>query len=788
MKLLEAELEEELKSSYLDYAVSVIVGRAIPDARDGLKPVQRRILYAMRELNLLPNRPFRKSATVVGEVIGKYHPHGDQAVYEALVRLAQDFSMRYPLIQGQGNFGSIDGDPPSAYRYTEARLNNIALEVIGEIDEDTVDFVPNFDGQYKEPVILASKFPNLLANGSSGIAVGMATNIPPHNLTELMDACIAMIKNPDITIDELIKIVKGPDFPTGGYILGYSGLVEAYKTGQGKITIRAKYKVERNEIVITEIPYEVKKADLIKQIAELVKASKVEGIADLRDESDKEGLRVVIVLKKGADPSVVENQLLKYSNLQKTYSINMLALVGVQPKLLNLKDALSIYLEHRKNVVIRRTNYRLRKALHRLEIVEGLIKAMDIMDTVIKTIRESETMEEARNGLISLGFTELQANSILDMRLSSLTKLQLKNLLDEREKLEKDIKYYRSILENEEVLKNVMIEEFEEIKKKYGDKRRTVILRQEVKDVDIESLIKEEDVVLIFTKGGYAKRLPLRSFKLLNRRTSGKTAIKFYEDDIPSTITHCSTHDVVAIITDRGSVYWLKAYEIPETSFNAKGKSLRNFFKNLERDEKVVWAFPIPENPEKYQLVVLSKAGKIKRVKLSDVLKGRMGTSISKEGVASIYTILDEDQVVIASKNGKAYRVKVDEIPLLSRGSKGVLAIKGEPLTALPVKETDEIMVITEDGYAKRLKVTEIPLMKRGKKTGVYITSGNIFSFMKFPQVDNNECVILTEKGIVNRIKLKDIPIYSRTAKGVKLINLSDGDRVADVVIVEGEG
>jgi len=535
-KILEVELEDELKTSYLDYAVSVIVGRAIPDARDGLKPVQRRILYAMKELNLLPNRPFRKSATVVGEVIGKYHPHGDQAVYEALVRLAQDFTMRYPLIQGQGNFGSIDGDPPSAYRYTEARLSPIALEVIGEIDEDTVDFVPNFDGQYKEPVILASKFPNLLANGSSGIAVGMATNIPPHNLTEIMDACIEMVKNPNITVDELLKIIKGPDFPTGGYILGYSGLVKAYKTGQGRITIRSKYRVEKDKIIITEIPYEVKKAELIKEIADLVKEGKVEGIANLRDESDKNGLRIVITLKKGADPSIVENQLLKYSNLQRAYSINMLALVGVQPKVLNLKEALEIYINHRKEVLIRRTKYRLTKALHRLEIVEGLIKAINMMDMVVKTIRESENVEEARKNLISMGFSELQANSILEMRLSSLTRLQLKNLTEEREKLQRDIRSYKLILESEDELKRVMIEEFEEVKRKYGDKRKTVILKQEVEDLDVESLIKEEETVVIFTRSGYAKRLPLRSFKLLNRRTVGKSAVKTYEDDVPSAV------------------------------------------------------------------------------------------------------------------------------------------------------------------------------------------------------------------------------------------------------------
>jgi len=787
-KILEVELEDELKTSYLDYAVSVIVGRAIPDARDGLKPVQRRILYAMKELNLLPNRPFRKSATVVGEVIGKYHPHGDQAVYEALVRLAQDFTMRYPLIQGQGNFGSIDGDPPSAYRYTEARLSQIALEVIGEIDEDTVDFVPNFDGQYKEPVILASKFPNLLANGSSGIAVGMATNIPPHNLTELMDACIEMVKNPNITVEELLKIIKGPDFPTGGYILGYSGLVKAYKTGQGRITIRSKYRVEKDKIIITEIPYEVKKAELIKEIADLVKEGKVEGIANLRDESDKNGLRIVITLKKGADPSIVENQLLKYSNLQRTYSINMLALVGVQPKVLNLKEALEIYINHRKGVLIRRTKYRLSKAFHRLEIVEGLIEAINMMDMVVKTVRESESVEEARKNLISMGFSELQANSILEMRLSSLTRLQLKNLTEEMEKLQRDIKSYKLILESEDELKRVMIEEFEEVKRKYGDKRKTVILKQEVEELDVESLIKEEETVVIFTRGGYAKRLPLRSFKLLNRRTVGKSAVKTYEDDVPSAVVQCSTHDQVAVITSSGAVFWTKAYNIPETSTGAKGKSLRNIFKKFSSEDKVVWAFRIPENPEQHEILILTGEGRIKRVKLSEVLKGKMGSSISKSGILSVLPRNDEDYVLIASKLGKAYLTKIDEIPLLSRSSKGVVAIKGEPLIALPVKLEDEVLVLTENGYIKRMKVQEIPIMARGNKTGVYITTGKIFTILRFPPINNNECIVLTEKGMVNRITLKDVPLLSRTAKGVRLINLSEGDRLVDVVITEGEG
>lgn len=786
MRLLEVELEEELKDSYLDYAVSVIVGRAIPDARDGLKPVQRRILYAMRELNLLPNRPFRKSATVVGEVIGKYHPHGDQAVYEALVRLAQDFSLRYPLIDGQGNFGSIDGDPPSAYRYTEARLKPIALEVIGEIDEDTVDFVPNFDGQYKEPVIMASKFPNLLANGTSGIAVGMATSIPPHNISELIDACIALIKDPNITVSQLMNIIKGPDFPTGGYVLGYSGLKKAYETGHGKITIRSKYRIEKNKIIITEIPYEVKKSDLIKQIADLVKSGKVEGISNIRDESDKEGMRIVIELKKGADPSIVENQLLKYSNLQKTYSINMLALVGVQPRILNLKDALNIYLEHRREVVIRRTKYRLNKALHRLEIVNGLITAISMMDEIIKIIRESQDVKEAMSGLLSLGFSEVQANSILEMRLSSLTKLQLSMLNDEKKNLERDIKEYREILSSEEKLKNLMIEEFLEIKRKYGDKRRTIILKSEVEELDTESLIKEEEVVLIFTKGGYAKRLPLKSFKLLNRRTSGKTAVKFYEDDIPTAIVQCSTHNDVMIITDKGSVFWTRAYNIPEASFNAKGKSIRNLFKNFGKDESVVWAFAIPETPEKYELVVLSKTSRIKRIKLSDVLGGRYGTSISKEGVASVLPRYNEKFIIIASSSGKGYRTAIDEIPLLSKSSLGVYALKDEPLMALPVNEDDEILVITEKGYAKRIKVSDVPLLKRGRKTGVSLTSGKLFALLRFPSSDNNECILLTKKGIVNRVRIKDIPLYSRNAKGVKLINLSEDDSIADVVVIEG--
>ena len=777
-------MEKELKESYLDYAVSVIAGRAIPDARDGLKPVQRRILYAMKQLNLLPNRPFRKSATVVGEVIGKYHPHGDQAVYDALVRMAQDFSLRYPLIDGQGNFGSIDGDPPSAYRYTEARLKPIALEVIGEIDEDTVDFVPNFDGQYREPVIMASRFPHLLANGTTGIAVGMATNIPPHNLKEIIEAAVALIDDPDLPDEALLDIVKGPDFPTGGYVLGYEGLKRAYLTGQGKITIRGKYRVENHRIVITEVPYEVKKADLIKQIADLSKAGKVEGISDLRDESDKEGIRVVIELKRGADPKVVEKQLLKYSNLQRTYAINMLALVGVQPRLLTLKAALLIYLKHREEVIRRRTEYRLSKALHRLEIVNGLLKAIDVMDQVIKTIREAENPSVAREGLISMGFTPLQAQSILDMRLSSLTRLQTKSLKEEKEELERKVSRYRSILGDRSVLLDLMKRELLEVGERYGDERRTVILKQEVEDFNLEALIKEEDVVVVFTKGGYAKRLPLRSFRAMNRRTQGKSAIRFYEDDAPAAIVKCSTHDDIVVITDRGSVFWTRAYVIPETTAAARGKSIRNIFKSYERDEHVVWAFPIPRDPERYEIIVLTGSGRIKRVRLTEVLRGRMGTAISREGVISIFPRLTERYVLVASREGKGYRMDVEEVPLLHRKSLGVYALKGEPLVAIPIDEGDEVIVITELGYAKRMDVREVPVLRRGKKVGVKLTSGRLFSLFKYPGNDS-EAIVLTTKGIINRIKLHDIPKYSRTARGVKLIKLARGDRVADVVITE---
>ncbi len=777
-------MEKELKESYLDYAVSVIAGRAIPDARDGLKPVQRRILYAMKQLNLLPNRPFRKSATVVGEVIGKYHPHGDQAVYDALVRMAQDFSLRYPLIDGQGNFGSIDGDPPSAYRYTEARLKPIALEVIGEIDEDTVDFVPNFDGQYREPVIMASRFPHLLANGTTGIAVGMATNIPPHNLKEIIEAAVALIDDPDLPDEALLDIVKGPDFPTGGYVLGYEGLKRAYLTGQGKITIRGKYRVENHRIVITEVPYEVKKADLIKQIADLSKAGKVEGISDLRDESDKEGIRVVIELKRGADPKVVEKQLLKYSNLQRTYAINMLALVGVQPRLLTLKAALLIYLKHREEVIRRRTEYRLSKALHRLEIVNGLLKAIDVMDQVIKTIREAENPSVAREGLISMGFTPLQAQSILDMRLSSLTRLQTKSLKEEKEELERKVSRYRSILGDRAVLLDLMKRELLEVGERYGDERRTVILKQEVEDFNLEALIKEEDVVVVFTKGGYAKRLPLRSFRAMNRRTQGKSAIRFYEDDAPAAIVKCSTHDDIVVITDRGSVFWTRAYVIPETTAAARGKSIRNIFKSYERDEHVVWAFPIPRDPERYEIIVLTGSGRIKRVRLTEVLRGRMGTAISREGVISIFPRLTERYVLVASREGKGYRMDVEEVPLLHRKSLGVYALKGEPLVAIPIDEGDEVIVITELGYAKRMDVREVPVLRRGKKVGVKLTSGRLFSLFKYPGNDS-EAIVLTTKGIINRIKLHDIPKYSRTARGVKLIKLARGDRVADVVITE---
>ncbi len=1036
-----SDFEEELKESYLKFALSVIISRAIPDARDGLKPVQRRILYAMYDMGLLPNKPFRKSATVVGEVIGKYHPHGDQAVYDALVRLTQDFNMRYPLVEGQGNFGSIDGDPPAAYRYcltsdsivitnkglkslgkiassenikniglevlsfnkkrnkvskwfdsgihpvfeiktlrgyslkgtlnhpvliynkfkknfmwktinsiqlgdyavidissevlwqkgeletstkylknvfskkgilitdfenpkiilssknsnllkklqvlllrlgiisyirknsliislfgslenfskfvgfddrymnekliktlksykgkvfeiksgylidvivskrfvgfdnvysikvesdchsfvangfinhnTEARLEKISLELLDNIEENVVDFVNNFDGRFKEPVLLPAKFPNLLVNGAVGIAVGMGTSIPPHNLSEIIDGTIALIDNPNITISDLMKYIKGPDFPTGGVIVNEKGIYEAYKTGRGKIVVRAKYELDhKNNIIIKEIPYLVNKAELISKIAQLVRDGIIDGIADIRDESDKDGLRIVIEVKRGYESQIVINQLLKHTKLQDTFSVNMIAILNNQPRMFNLKELLEVFVNFRKEVIIRRTKFRLNKAKVRMHVLEGFLKALNNLEEIIKIIRNSEDVQIARKILIDkYEFTQEQVNAILELKLQSLTKLEREKILNEYRELEKEISYYQTLLTREDEILNLIKKELQEIKTKYSDKRRTLISKEESEiSFDIEDLIQKEETVILITRSGYVKRMSLKSFKSQNRNTKGKTSVKTYEDDMPYEITVCNTHSQLFFITNRARIFWLKAYKIPEMSLTSRGKSITQFFE-LNQDEKII---SILENKNANYIVIITKNGKIKRVILSEILKGRMGSQIMKlkeddEVVKCILTLGEED-ILIAKEDGKVVRIKQSEIPIQSRKSSGVQGVRGKDvISGCIILPSSKVITITQYGYGKKVKEEEIPVLRRGAK-GIYIIKakekiGNLIEVIDSIQ-ENEDLLITTRRGISLRIDISKLPELSRNAIGVKLIDLQDDDFVSAVSIV----
>ncbi|MCS7244873.1 MAG: DNA gyrase subunit A [candidate division WOR-3 bacterium] len=793
-KIVNSEFETELKESYLKYALSVIISRAIPDARDGLKPVQRRILYAMYDMNLLPNKPFRKSATVVGEVIGKYHPHGDQAVYEALVRLAQDFHMRYPLIEGQGNFGSIDGDPPAAYRYTEVRLEKIALELLNNIEENVVDFVDNFDGRYREPVLLPAGFPNLLVNGAVGIAVGMGTSIPPHNLSEIIDGTIALIDNPNITIEELLKYIKGPDFPTGGTIVGREQIYQAYKTGKGKITIRANYEIQDKDIIIKEIPYLVNKAELISKIAQLAREGTIEGISDIRDESDREGLRIVIEVKKGYEPQVVLNQLMKHTKLQDTLSINMIAILNNQPRTFNLKELLQVFIDYREEIIRRRTQFRLNKAKQRMHIIEGFILALENLDDIIETIRKSEDVDSAREFLITkYKLTTEQASAILDIKLQSLTKLETDKLLEEYRKLENDVKNYEKILYQREELLKLMKLELLNIKERFKDIRKTEIIDSEEDKIslDIENLIQREDILVLITKDGYIKRMPLKSFRNQKRGTKGKTGITTYQGDVPYKVSICNTHSQLLFITNKARAFWTKAYKIPEMSLSSKGKSINSLF-NLPKDERVVEILP---NEDSKYIVIITKQSRVKRIEISEVLKGRMGVPIMKlkEGdeIVSCLLTLGEEDILIAKEDGKVVRIKQNEIPIQSRKGSGAIGTRGENvIAACTILKNSKVITITNKGYGKKVKEEDIPVLKRGAK-GVYILKtkekfGKLVSVLSsFENYEN--LIIITNKGIILRIDVSELNEYSRQASGMKLIELQEDDYIACAQIIRGD-
>ncbi len=801
-QILPVNIEDEMKESYLSYSMSVIIGRALPDVRDGLKPVHRRILYGMEEAGNQWNRPYKKSARIVGDVMGKYHPHGDAAIYDALVRMAQDFSMRYTLVDGQGNFGSIDGDPPAAMRYTEVRLDRIASEMLADLEKETVDFVPNYDGGEKEPLVLPAKIPNLLLNGSSGIAVGMSTNIPPHNLNELIDAVVAQAGNPDITLDELMTHIPGPDFPTGGFITGRAPIREAYETGRGIIRIRAKARIERQKkgdreiIIVSEIPYQVNKVKLIERIAELVKDEKIKGISDIRDESDREGIRLVIDIKRGDIADVVLNQLYKHTQMDMSFGIIMLALVRNQPRVLPLKEAISHFIEHRKEVVTRRTQYELGKAEDRLHILEGLKTALDHLDEVIALIRKSASPQEAKDGLMQkLGLSELQAQAILDMRLQRLTALERDKILEERNELINTVKRLKEILEHEHLILGIVTEELKEIKDRYGDERRTEILDSS-EEISIEDLIADEDMVVTTTHDGYIKTTPLSIYRSQRRGGKGRTGITTKELDFVETLFIASKHNYVLFFTNLGRCYWIKVHEIPEAGPTARGKALVNLL-NLSEGEKVAAVLPVREFKENQYIIMATKNGVVKKTKLMAYSNPRAGGIIAlnireDDELIEARITSGQDEILLTSHFGQAIRFEEDDVRDMGRTATGVIGIRldeGDQVVSLEVIENPEaqVLTVTEMGYGKRTLVSEYRVTGRGGKGVITIkTTGRNGRVVGAFQVtgDTQIMIITTHGGKVIRMNASEISVFGRGTQGVRLIDLESDEKVAAVAKV----
>ncbi|MGB9814245.1 MAG: DNA gyrase subunit A [Thermovenabulum sp.] len=800
-KVLHVSIEEEMKKSYIDYAMSVIVGRALPDVRDGLKPIHRRILYAMSELNLTPDRPHRKSATIVGDVMGKYHPHGDAAIYDAMVRMAQDFSIRYPLIDGHGNFGSVDGDPPAAMRYTEARLSKIALEMLSDIDKDTVDFVPNFDETLKEPKVLPSRFPNLLVNGSSGIAVGMATNIPPHNLAEVIDGAVLMIENKDVSPEDLMKVIKGPDFPTGGIIVGTEGIKEMYTTGRGSIIVRAKAKIEvehgKERIVINEIPYMVNKAKLIEKIAELVRDKHIEGITDIRDESDRNGIRVVIELKKDANSRVILNKLYKHTQMQVTFGAIMLALVDNKPMVLNLRDIIYYYLEHQKEVIIRRTKFELSKAEERVHILEGLRIALANLDEVIALIRRSKDVPTAREGLIKkFNLTEKQAQVILDMRLQRLTALERQKIEEEYKELLNKIDYYKKVLSDEKMVLGIIKDELLMIKERFRDERRTEIV-ESIDEMDEEDLIAEEDVVITMTHFGYVKRMPLSAYKSQKRGGKGVNGITTREEDFVEKIFVASTHHVLLFFTNLGNVYRLKAHEVPEAGRTGKGTAIVNLI-NLKPREKITAVIAIKDFDEANYIVMVTKKGLIKKTKLSEFKTLRKSGIIAinlnpEDELIGVNIANNDSEIILATLKGMSIRFKVKDVSEMGRSAKGVKAMslqEDDQIVAFDMIFDDrDVFIITEKGFGKRTPISEYRIQSRGGKgiltQKISEKTGNVVSLKTVSEKD--DVIISTANGMMIRLEVKGIPKTSRNTRGVTLIKLEENDIVSAVAVVSEE-
>jgi DNA gyrase subunit A len=794
-RILNRRIEEEMESSYIDYAMSVIVGRALPDVRDGLKPVHRRILYAMNEAGMTPDKPYKKSARIVGDVLGKYHPHGDTAVYDTIVRMAQDFSLRYPLVDGQGNFGSIDGDRAAAMRYTEVRLSKIATELLTDIDKDTVDFVPNYDDSLKEPRVLPAKLPNLLLNGSSGIAVGMATNMPPHNLTEVVDALTTIINNPETPVEELMETLTGPDFPTGGYILGRSGIREAYSTGRGKITLRAKAEIEEGEkrqrILVSEIPYMVNKSRLIESIADLVKDKKIEGISDLRDESDREGMRIVIELKTNSQADIVLNQLYKHTQMQTTFGIINLALINGQPVVHSLKELLDAYLAHRKEVVIRRTKFELEKAEKRAHILEGLRTALDSIDAVIKLIRGSKNAEVAKEGLMEdFALTDVQAQAILDMRLQRLTALEREKIDSEYEQLQKRIKHYREVLADPQMVLDIIQGELTELKDKYGDSRRTEIVEGEL-GIEDEDLIPVEDMIVTITNTGYIKRVPMETYRSQRRGGKGVIGMETKEEDFVEDLFVASTHDFVLFFTNLGKVHWLKVYRLPLTGRYSKGKAIVNLLE-LGGGEKVRATIPVSEFDSDRFIFFATKKGTVKKTYLSAYSRPRRGGIIainldSDDELISVKLTDGTQDIFMATKNGKAIRFSETDVRPIGRGTRGVRGIrlkKGDEVIGMDLAIDDsQILTITENGFGKRTFVSQYRQIRRGGQGVInIITDDRNGKAVSTKEVSGEEEIMVTTlDGIVIRTRVEEISVVGRNTKGVRIMRLKKGDLVVAV-------
>ena len=813
-------IEDEMRRSYLDYAMSVIIGRALPDVRDGLKPVHRRILYGMHEMGLTFNRPTRKCAKIVGEVLGKFHPHGDAAVYDSLVRMAQDFSLRYPLIDGQGNFGSVDGDPPAAYWYTEARLSRIASTLLADIDKETVDFKPNFDGEEQEPEVLPARIPNLLVNGSSGIAVGMATNIPPHNLTEIVNATIALVQNPNTPLEKILEIVPGPDFPTGGYIMGRQGIIEAYTRGRGQLKVRAKAAIEhvgkdRDHIIVTEIPYQVNKSRLIEQAAELVNEKKIEGISEIRDESDRDGMRIVFELKRGEQPEVVLNNLYKHTQLQTGFGIIMLSIVNGQPRELGLVDCIKRFIDHRVDVVRRRTEFELRKCRDREHILLGFQKALDQLDLVIETIRGSANPKEARDRLMGLlplpqraldevvvdaafrfDFSEKQAQAIIELQLQRLTGMERQKIIDELAEIQRRIAEYLEILGSEKVLRALIVKELKEVQKEYGDERRTQFL-EDTGEIQLEDLVAVEDVAVTVTHGGYLKRTTVDTYRRQSRGGKGRIGMGTRTEDFLEHLIIASTHAYLLIFTNKGRVYWLKIYEIPDAGTAGKGKHISNLI-NLQPNEEIRAFLPVKEFVAEKYVVMVTRDGVIKKCELT-----RFDNPLARGIIAIDLDASDElidagvsngqNYFFLASHEGKAIRFSETKVRPMGRDARGVRAMdlaEGDYLVGMEIVEEEGLILsISENGYGKRTGLTQYRLTARGGKgvINMKVTPriGKVVAIMEVKE--DSDLIIVTQQGKIIRIESSEIRQAGRSTQGVRLVRMEEGDRVAAASVITEE-